>query len=88
MWRVSTENDSDASPRGASAATRSLLLLVEAYRLMLSPILGGHCRYVPSCSLYAQAALRRHGAWRGGRLAAARLLRCHPFSPGGFDPVP
>lgn len=55
---------------------------------MLSPILGGHCRYVPSCSQYAQEALQRHGAWRGGRLAAARILRCHPFSPGGFDPVP
>jgi putative membrane protein insertion efficiency factor len=55
---------------------------------MLSPILGGHCRYVPSCSQYAQEALQRHGAWHGGRLAAARILRCHPFSPGGFDPVP
>jgi len=88
MWRVSTENGSDASPRGASAAARTLLLLVDAYRLMLSPILGGHCRYVPSCSLYAQEALHRHGARRGAQLAAARILRCHPFRPGGFDPVP
>jgi putative membrane protein insertion efficiency factor len=55
---------------------------------MLSPILGGHCRYVPSCSLYAQEALRCYGARRGARLAAARILRCHPFSRGGFDPVP
>ncbi len=88
MWRVSTKNDSDVSPRGASAATRSLLFLIDGYRLILSPILGGHCRYVPSCSRYAQEALECYGAWRGVRLAAGRILRCHPFSPGGFDPVP
>lgn len=88
MWSVSTGNDSDVSARGASRATRALLFLVEAYRLMLSPILGGHCRYVPSCSVYAQEALVRHGAARGSRLAVARILRCHPFRPGGFDPVP
>jgi putative membrane protein insertion efficiency factor len=71
-----------------SAAARVLHLLVDGYRLMLSPILGGHCRFVPSCSVYAQEALLRHGAWRGSRLAAARILRCHPFHPGGLDPVP
>jgi putative membrane protein insertion efficiency factor len=56
--------------------------------LILSPVLGGFCRYQPSCSLYAQEALRRHGARRGATLALRRLLRCHPFRPGGFDPVP
>lgn len=75
-----------APPPGAAA--RLLLLLVEAYRVTLSPLLGGFCRYEPSCSRYAEEALVRHGALRGGRLALLRLLRCHPFHPGGFDPVP
>jgi putative membrane protein insertion efficiency factor len=69
-------------------AARLLLLAVEAYRVALSPLLGGFCRYVPSCSVYAEEALRRHGAWQGSHLAFRRLLRCHPFAPGGFDPVP
>ena len=71
-----------------SHAVRGLLLLVEAYRVTLSPLLGGHCRYEPSCSRYAEEALRRHGARRGASLALRRLARCHPFRPGGFDPVP
>ncbi|HEY7514037.1 MAG TPA: membrane protein insertion efficiency factor YidD [Vicinamibacteria bacterium] len=55
---------------------------------MLSPLLGGFCRFVPSCSAYAQEALQRHGAARGLRLTLLRLLRCHPFHAGGHDPVP
>lgn len=55
---------------------------------MLSPLLGGHCRFLPSCSLYADEALARHGALAGLRLILRRLARCHPFHPGGFDPVP
>lgn len=62
--------------------------VVRGYQLLLSPILGGACRYYPSCSHYAIEALERHGAWRGGWLAVRRILRCHPFRPGGFDPVP
>jgi putative membrane protein insertion efficiency factor len=54
----------------------------------LSPLLGGHCRYEPSCSRYAEEAIERHGAAVGLRLACSRLLRCHPFRPGGYDPVP
>jgi hypothetical protein len=54
----------------------------------LSPLIGGFCRYEPSCSRYASQAIFRHGARRGALLAARRLLRCHPFHPGGFDPVP
>ena len=86
---MSSDSASDAcpgdKPRGPA---RALLLLVEVYRVTLSPFLGGHCRYVPSCSVYAEEALRRHGAARGSRLAVLRLLRCHPFRPGGPDPVP
>ena len=68
----------------------ALLLIagVQAYQFALRPLLVGGCKYYPSCSDYAIEALRRHGPWRGGWLAARRLLRCHPWSRGGFDPVP
>jgi putative membrane protein insertion efficiency factor len=85
---VSSVNDFSASGAGPSLPARLLLLLVEAYRVALSPILGGHCRFWPSCSAYAEEALRRPGARRGAWLAVRRVLRCHPFHPGGFDPVP
>jgi hypothetical protein len=65
-----------------------LIGLVKVYRLTLSPMLGGQCRFEPSCSAYAEQALRRHGALRGSWLAVRRVLRCHPFNPGGVDPVP
>ncbi|MBV9293683.1 MAG: membrane protein insertion efficiency factor YidD [Frankiales bacterium] len=68
--------------------TRLLLLLISAYRRLLSPLLGPHCRFEPSCSRYAEAAVREHGAARGGWLALRRLSRCHPFHRGGYDPVP
>jgi uncharacterized protein len=61
---------------------------IEAYRLTLSPLLGGFCRYVPSCSAFAMEAIRRYGAARGGWMAVRRIGRCHPFHRGGFDPVP
>jgi putative membrane protein insertion efficiency factor len=66
----------------------ALLLLVRAYRRLVSPGLPGACRFYPSCSAYAETALVRHGAARGAWLTARRLLRCHPFHPGGIDPVP
>jgi putative membrane protein insertion efficiency factor len=78
----------DDSPGSPGVGVRLLLLLVEAYRLLLSPILGGHCRFWPSCSAYAAEALQKHGARRGTVLAARRVLRCHPFHPGGVDLVP
>jgi hypothetical protein len=56
--------------------------------VLLSPLVGGHCRFWPSCSVYAEEAIRRHGARRGGAFALARLLRCQPFHRGGIDPVP
>lgn len=65
-----------------------LLLLVRGYRLLVSPGLPAACRFYPSCSAYAEGALRRHGAVKGSWLAARRLARCHPFHPGGIDPVP
>lgn len=58
------------------------------YRAILAPLIGGYCRYVPSCSVYGGEAIRRHGARVGGVLTVKRLLRCHPFHRGGFDPVP
>ena len=65
-----------------------LIGLVRAYQLLVSPLLGPTCRYYPSCSAYAVQALQVHGAFRGTWLAARRLLRCHPWSPGGVDHVP
>jgi putative membrane protein insertion efficiency factor len=65
-----------------------LILLLRAYQLMLSPLLGNHCRFYPSCSHYAVEAIERYGPWRGSLLAVRRLLRCHPWHPGGIDPVP
>lgn len=65
-----------------------LLLFVRAYRATFSRALPPACRFYPSCSAYAETALSRHGAARGSYLTARRLLRCHPFHPGGIDPVP
>jgi putative membrane protein insertion efficiency factor len=65
-----------------------LLLGVAFYRAVLRPLLGGGCRFTPSCSEYAVQAIRRHGGWRGMRLAAGRILRCRPGRAGGDDPVP
>jgi uncharacterized protein len=67
---------------------RLLLGLIGAYRRWISPAIGRRCRYEPSCSSYAQQALARFGAVRGSLLAGYRVLRCNPFSNGGFDPVP
>jgi hypothetical protein len=68
--------------------TRALLALLAAYRYLLSPMLGRNCRFFPSCSEYATEALERHGALRGSWLALKRVARCHPWHPGGYDPVP
>jgi hypothetical protein len=66
---------------------RILIALIKVYQYTLSPLLGPRCRYYPSCSNYAVDALREHGAVRGLGLAAWRILRCNPFSNGGYDPV-
>lgn len=69
-------------------STRTFCLaLLAAYRYWVSPFLGPACRFEPTCSHYASTAIERFGVWRGIRLAVCRLLKCHPFHPGGFDPV-
>ena len=67
---------------------RILILLLAAYKRVLSPFLPSSCRFHPTCSDYAREAFERHGVWRGLSLAAGRLLRCQPLCRGGLDPVP
>ena len=67
---------------------RVLWALIWLYRMMLSPLLGANCRFEPSCSAYAQEAIRRYGAATGSLLALRRILRCHPWGGWGWDPVP
>jgi hypothetical protein len=67
---------------------RALLFAIRIYQWLLSPLLPPACRYVPSCSQFAAEAVEFHGPWKGALLALWRLLRCHPFARGGFDPVP
>lgn len=71
-----------------SAAARVIQALVGAYRVLLGPLMGGACRYTPSCSEYMSQAVARHGALRGGWLGLRRLARCHPLGGHGWDPVP
>ncbi|HEU4697748.1 MAG TPA: membrane protein insertion efficiency factor YidD [Gemmatimonadales bacterium] len=77
-------------PRAGRRSPLALLFiaLVRGYQKFISPALPPSCRFYPSCSQYALEAVRKHGALRGGWLALRRLSRCHPFNPGGVDPVP
>jgi hypothetical protein len=69
-------------------AARAALLGLRAYKLLLSPLFTGSCRYAPSCSTYMATAIREHGLIVGGWLGVKRLARCHPFGGSGYDPVP
>jgi uncharacterized protein len=80
--------DPSVTQKGPTAITRALMAAVTGYRRFISPLLPPRCRFEPSCSAYALEALREHGAARGLWLAIARIARCHPFHPGGYDPVP
>ncbi len=71
-----------------SPVARVLLAVLAGYRRFVSPALGQRCRFAPSCSAYAMDAITSRGALRGGALTVRRLVRCHPFHPGGHDPVP
>ncbi len=65
-----------------------LLIFIKFYQYFISPLTGQNCRYYPTCSAYALEALEKHGSLKGTTLAVKRVLRCHPFHAGGFDPVP
>ncbi|WP_369574090.1 membrane protein insertion efficiency factor YidD [Acidithiobacillus sp. IBUN Pt1247-S3] len=67
---------------------RAVILLIHGYQLVLSPFLGQNCRYHPTCSHYTCEAIERYGVLRGGWMGIKRIARCHPFHPGGYDPVP
>jgi putative membrane protein insertion efficiency factor len=75
-------------PKPTTIGARVLSAPIIAYRRWVSPALPARCRFYPSCSAYALEAIATHGAFRGFRMAVWRLLRCHPFHPGGYDPVP
>jgi uncharacterized protein len=77
-----------ADGRNVGLLAYALLGVVRGYQVLLSPIVGGACRFEPSCSRYMAEAIERHGATRGAWLGVRRLARCHPFGSGGFDPVP
>jgi putative membrane protein insertion efficiency factor len=91
--QAGTQDDNDG--RGPSpvdhhhrAGVRVIVGCVRVYQRVISPALPRSCRFYPTCSEYAVQAVTRYGALKGGRLAVKRILRCHPFSPGGYDPVP
>lgn len=87
---TATTIDDMSAPANAksSVLARPLIALVRLYQATLGLVMGGHCRFHPSCSHYSIEALQTHGAVRGGWLTIRRILRCHPFGGSGFDPVP
>lgn len=87
--RAGTPAGAAAAPSAVIRAVRwSATALIRIYQLFISPLFPASCRYTPTCSAYAVEAIERHGVVRGSWLAARRIARCHPFRPGGHDPVP
>jgi putative membrane protein insertion efficiency factor len=82
------KTESPGAHRRASASAKALLLMITAYRYLISPLLPSRCRFYPTCSAYAAEAIQRHGALQGGRLALKRLSKCHPWGSHGVDLVP
>jgi uncharacterized protein len=80
--------ESAPSPNRTSLIAWPFVALIYLYRFTLSPLIGNQCRYEPTCSHYAEDALRKHGLIKGSWLALKRIARCHPWHDGGFDPVP
>ncbi|MCB2166331.1 MAG: membrane protein insertion efficiency factor YidD [Deltaproteobacteria bacterium] len=74
--------------QGQGISARIVLLLIRGYQVLLSPLIGPRCRFYPTCSHYAAEAISKHGLPKGALLSTKRLLKCHPFHPGGVDPVP
>ncbi len=87
-----TPSKTGGAARGLRVVTRLPRLLLRVpiliYRYSLSSFMGRQCRFLPTCSAYADEAINRHGAWAGGWMAAGRICRCHPWGDSGFDPVP
>ena len=88
MPQTNTQDSQTSTTRTATVPARLVMLPIAGYRRFISPLLGPRCRFAPSCSEYALGALAEHGAAGGLWLAAKRIARCHPFNPGGYDPVP
>lgn len=86
--RADSPGEPGAVPRRPGPVAAVLILLVRGYRRFLSPLLGQQCRFQPTCSAYGLQSLQEHGALRGSWLTVRRIARCHPFNPGGYDPVP
>jgi uncharacterized protein len=85
---VFDDNTGESGSRSAGLIARAVLAALRGYKLVLSPLFAGSCRFMPSCSMYMSEAVTRHGAGRGVWLGLIRLLRCHPLGSSGFDPVP
>ena len=81
-WKVKCDRNLERLPK------RVALALIRFYRHWISPMIGPHCRFEPTCSQYAMTAIEKYGAIRGFWLTLRRIGKCHPFHPGGFDPVP
>lgn len=88
MFEDDTERASNGSAGRLSRLQRAILGLLSVYKILLSPLFAGSCRFLPSCSDYAREAVIRHGVAKGSWLAVRRLSRCHPLGSSGLDPVP